>query len=231
MHAAALPDVFQPADAPWMAPIDIVRLMESAGPLFVVALWDDAFAGYARAEVRDRAATTLLRPTRVVHVAEMAVVPTHRRRGIGRALLEAIRALARERGATNVSLEVYAFNAEARAFYAREGFRSHRDLLMSSSRFWAQIDGWGAVRRVHPHRAFRAADGLRAVPTRSGPLPRPGTGLQPRVSICPAHRRRARPRHVRAAGDLLRRRKRGPGNPPLLQGGHHAVALAAGIQR
>jgi len=133
VHAAALPNVFQPADVPWMTPDDLAGCMERAGPLFVVALDDDALAGDARAEFRERAATSLLRATRVVHVVEMAVVPVHRRRGVGRALLDAIRALARERGAANVTLEVFAFNAAARAFYAREGFQPLRDLLVTSS--------------------------------------------------------------------------------------------------
>ena len=131
MHAAALPEVFQRADAPALAPADIAREIERAGPLFLVARRDGDFAGYARAELQDEPATALKRASRLLHVHEMAVRPEHRGHGVGRALLGAMRAVAVERGARGVTLEVYAFNAEARAFYAREGFAPLRERLVA----------------------------------------------------------------------------------------------------
>jgi ribosomal protein S18 acetylase RimI-like enzyme len=130
-HAAALPDVFQPADAPPVGPADVVHLIAAAGPLFLVAHRDGAFAGYARAELQDEPATAFKRASRVVHVHEMGVAPAHRRHGVGRALLDAVRAAARARAARGVSLDVYAFNAGARAFYAREGFVGLRERLVA----------------------------------------------------------------------------------------------------
>lgn len=130
-HAAALPHVFQPPAPPPLGPADVVQLIAAAGPLFLVAVLDGAFAGYARAELRDQPATAFKRASRVLHVHEMGVVPAHRRHGVGRALLRAARAAARARGAHGVSLDVYAFNAGARAFYAREGFASVREWLVA----------------------------------------------------------------------------------------------------
>ena len=56
-------------------------------------------------------------------IANLAVVPTARRRGVARALLEAIIAEAREAGIARLFLEVRESNAAARALYASRGFK------------------------------------------------------------------------------------------------------------
>ena len=129
MHARALPDVFQPADAAPATPASVATLIERAGPLFQVAVRDGAVAGYARGELQEEAATALKRASRVLYLHEMGVAPEHRQHGVGRALLVAIRAAAVAWGARGVVLDVYAFNAAARAFYAREGFTPLRERL------------------------------------------------------------------------------------------------------
>ena len=53
----------------------------------------------------------------------LAVVSSHQRRGIGRALMRAAMAEAEGRGATRIRLFVAAENTHARELYARLGFR------------------------------------------------------------------------------------------------------------
>jgi ribosomal-protein-alanine N-acetyltransferase len=55
-------------------------------------------------------------------IANLAVVPTARRRGVARALLEAIVAEARESRIVRLFLEVRESNAAARTLYASRGF-------------------------------------------------------------------------------------------------------------
>ena len=57
-----------------------------------------------------------------VHVQNVATDPAHQRRGHARALLSALMAFARERGASSVLLEVRAGNGAALALYAGFGF-------------------------------------------------------------------------------------------------------------
>jgi [ribosomal protein S18]-alanine N-acetyltransferase len=57
-----------------------------------------------------------------VHVLRLVVAPTHRRAGVGRALLEGLIAWAERTGAARVMLEVRAGNAAALALYRRAGF-------------------------------------------------------------------------------------------------------------
>lgn len=54
-------------------------------------------------------------------VEDFAVDPGHRSRGIGKALLEAIRGWARERGATHLELDSADPRTDAHRFYEREG--------------------------------------------------------------------------------------------------------------
>jgi ribosomal protein S18 acetylase RimI-like enzyme len=56
------------------------------------------------------------------HVADLAVTEGARRRGVGRALMEAGEAWARERGLDLVSLDVWSTNDAALAFYRRLGY-------------------------------------------------------------------------------------------------------------
>jgi [ribosomal protein S18]-alanine N-acetyltransferase len=56
-------------------------------------------------------------------IANLAVVPTARRRGVARALLEGIIAEARESRIARLFLEVRESNAAARALYASRGFK------------------------------------------------------------------------------------------------------------
>jgi len=58
----------------------------------------------------------------LVNVHDLAVAPGWRGRGIGRALLAAVAAEARSRGACKVTLEVLEGNAAARRVYERAGF-------------------------------------------------------------------------------------------------------------
>jgi ribosomal protein S18 acetylase RimI-like enzyme len=62
-------------------------------------------------------------------VPYMAVEPSRAGRGIGRALLAEVEALARRRGFSHLSLMVTEDNAPARALYAAAGFATERRML------------------------------------------------------------------------------------------------------
>lgn len=57
-----------------------------------------------------------------LHITAVAVHPKHRRQGLGRRVLEALLAEAREAGAEHATLEVSSVNEAAMALYASLGF-------------------------------------------------------------------------------------------------------------
>ncbi|MGV3662838.1 MAG: GNAT family N-acetyltransferase [Prosthecobacter sp.] len=58
----------------------------------------------------------------LVNISDYFVVPTHRGKGIGRRLIEAVEARARELGCCRLTLEVQENNQHARHVYAAAGF-------------------------------------------------------------------------------------------------------------
>ena len=60
------------------------------------------------------------------YISDLAILATHRRRGIGRALLDRAEVFARERGATTLRVGVRSRNAAARQLYASAGFADDR---------------------------------------------------------------------------------------------------------
>jgi len=108
---AVSPAPAPPPDAPFfkpgLPPADVL-----------VAEVDGALAGY----VALGSATPLASNRHVVHVRGLAVAEAYRGRGVGRALVEATAAAARERGARRVTLRVLASNGPARALYEACGF-------------------------------------------------------------------------------------------------------------
>jgi ribosomal protein S18 acetylase RimI-like enzyme len=65
----------------------------------------------------------LLRDSDTTEIGGMWVYPEHRRRGVGRALLEAAVQWSAKRGASQVTLTVVTSNHEASALYESAGFR------------------------------------------------------------------------------------------------------------
>ena len=131
LHATALPDVFQPGSATVTSAEEMAERIGGDGSTWLVAERDGAVVGYARAEVQAEPATAYKRASAMLHVVTIGVTAAQRSTGAGRALLDALRALAVERGLDGLSLDVYAFNAAARRFYEREGFTTLRERLVA----------------------------------------------------------------------------------------------------
>ncbi len=72
----------------------------------------------------------------LVNIHDLAVLPGHRGKGIGKALLAAVEAEALKRGACKVTLEVLSGNP-ARHLYAREGYGDYQlDPATGHALFW-----------------------------------------------------------------------------------------------
>jgi ribosomal protein S18 acetylase RimI-like enzyme len=89
--------------------------------VFLVTLDGDP-VGFVAAILGERPERDATHGRKVVFVDTIAVKDSVQRRGCGKALIDAAVAMAREAGATSVELEVWDFNAQARAFFAAEGF-------------------------------------------------------------------------------------------------------------
>lgn len=72
----------------------------------------------------------------LINVHDVVVIDSHRGRGIAARLFAEVEAIARERGACKLTLEVLAGNAAARALYEKLGFDDYRlDPALGEARF------------------------------------------------------------------------------------------------
>lgn len=85
--------------------------------------------GYAMLEEIHRPATLFKHGRDALMIDQIAVDPDHRRRGVGRALVEAALVQATRRALGEVMLDHWAFNDEASAFFAALGFMPSRIFL------------------------------------------------------------------------------------------------------
>lgn len=111
-HLAALAEIEKACfHAPWSA--DMLREELGKG-IFLVAEREGAAAGYVGCQtVLDEG-----------YITNVAVSPACRGQGVARALLDALKRRAAEKGLAFITLEVRASNAAAIALYEGAGFRS-----------------------------------------------------------------------------------------------------------
>ena len=110
-------ECFRPQDR--YGPEVILYLTSLRGSVVLVAEEGGEVAGYAAG---------YLEPRWVGHIASVAVRPRFRRRGIGRALVEALERELIAEGARRLRLEVRESNAAARRLYESLGYRVVRRL-------------------------------------------------------------------------------------------------------
>jgi GNAT superfamily N-acetyltransferase len=85
--------------------------------------WWIIWAKYLRPE------TSLTLAYEMVHIHHISVGSDYRRQGVGRALLGAARACGLELGIELLTLDVWSFNEDARAFFQRNGFNPYIERL------------------------------------------------------------------------------------------------------
>jgi len=129
LHAELAPDFFRQPPEPPRSRADLRRQLADSDRLTLVAEERGELCGLAEAKLADTPREPQLQPRRRVYLDELVVGPRWRRRGVGRALLEAVEAWGRGRGASDILLTVWAGNADAEAFYGELGFRPQSHVL------------------------------------------------------------------------------------------------------
>jgi ribosomal protein S18 acetylase RimI-like enzyme len=129
IHAEALPWRFKPPGPESFPPAAAVELLAKPETIVFIATVDLFPAGYAYAEVMRLPETPFRHAYDVVHVHHISVRPQYRRKGVGDALLAAMRSAGNALGIGLLTLDVWTFNDGARAFFRRQGFTSYIERL------------------------------------------------------------------------------------------------------
>ncbi len=89
---------------------------------------DGQIVGMVMVDYIDRPESPYRYAERFAHIAEICVDEKYRRRGVGKRLLNFVKADAKEKGFPRIELDVWAFN-DALAFYEAEGYTVFRRYL------------------------------------------------------------------------------------------------------
>ena len=134
IHADALPWRFKRPGPDTFTPRHAEQLLSRPGHVALLAHVDQTPAGYAVAEILHHPETASHFAHGMVYVHQISVRPAVRRRGVGRALMDAIKAHGQARGISLLALDAWTFNAQALAFFRAYG------LVPYNIRLWNKTD-------------------------------------------------------------------------------------------
>jgi len=134
VHADAYPWLFKAADAGSFTVENATGQLAKEGFIAFVAHDDDEPTGYVIAEERRRPETDRHHARNMMYIHEISVRDQSRRKGVGRALIEAVGDYGRSVGIELLALETWEFNKSAQAFFKSCGLSPFR-LMM-----WNRMD-------------------------------------------------------------------------------------------
>ena len=121
IHAEGRPDLFRPGTKYDRAGLEAI-LADDSRPVFVFDR-DGQVAGYLFGILQQHVGDRLLTDIKTLYIDDLCVDQAARGQHIGRSLYEHALAYARECGCHNVTLNVWALNPDAMAFYRRVGMQ------------------------------------------------------------------------------------------------------------
>jgi len=121
LHVAAKPEVFKPGFPDELRDV-LFEAFQNPNYEIVVAEERGTLLGFAMLQAFYKPESPYRYAQSFLSIHEFGVDEAARRRGVGRALMEFNRALARGRGVSQLRLTVWEFNQEARSFYENVGF-------------------------------------------------------------------------------------------------------------
>lgn len=126
VHHGGRPDLFRGPATKYTEQELRELLKDGRRPVFVWTDENDTVMGYAfcifQRHIGDHVLTDIL----TLYIDDLCVDETARGRHIGTQLYEHVLSFAREKGCYNVTLNVWAFNEDALAFYRKRGLRPQK---------------------------------------------------------------------------------------------------------
>ncbi|WP_087026581.1 GNAT family N-acetyltransferase [Thaumasiovibrio subtropicus] len=107
----------------------LLSALDNPSRLFVVAEVDDEIVGFITATVTQNEAIPFLVKTPICRIGTLVVDEGIRATGVGTRLVAHCTQWAESQGATQIRLEVMAFNKAAQAFYAKLGFTEQSKMM------------------------------------------------------------------------------------------------------
>jgi ribosomal protein S18 acetylase RimI-like enzyme len=128
MHVQAEPGTYREISHETALEVLSPRLTEPNHRLRVAEFGSEV-QGYCSAAIQSSPSIPILQPGEFLYVNEIVVRPASRRSGVARALVADLKEFAREKGVTQIKLDVGYFNSAAKAFFQSQGFDVLREKM------------------------------------------------------------------------------------------------------
>lgn len=128
-HREHLPHLFRLPPGPPRDRDYVLSLISDPTVALCVAEVGAVVLGLVNVQIRETPDIPVFVPHRFASIEDLVVCRSHRRRGIGRALLQTAHEWARAQGVKRIQLTVYEFNQEALDFYQALGYQTLRHAL------------------------------------------------------------------------------------------------------
>ena len=125
IHHNGRPDIFKGPVTKFSAEELEVKLEDAENPIFVYEdpTGEKQILGYAFCETKEVKDHALLQDMRALHIEDLCVDEDARDRHVGEALYQYVKEYAKGHGYTSVTLNVWAFNDNAKHFYEKMGMK------------------------------------------------------------------------------------------------------------
>ena len=121
LHSNGYPALFKPVFAKDHQE-RVLKMMEDPEQDVLVEEENGQLLGFAMVEYIKREETNSIYAVHEAHIVEIGVDETSQGKGIGTALIQAVKDAAKVRGCRSVQLDVWEFNKSALRFYEKLGF-------------------------------------------------------------------------------------------------------------
>ncbi len=128
LHFELRPDLFTAPNKDCIAE-GISALLAKERFQVILAEEDGKPAGYLIYELEKGTKSPLLRARKVIYMHQLSIAPEHRRKGIGKAIIQRVREHARELDVDSIEFDLLSANAMSREFHKSLGFTPVRETM------------------------------------------------------------------------------------------------------
>jgi ribosomal protein S18 acetylase RimI-like enzyme len=129
LHAEALPHLFKPPAGEAFPPDAFADLVANEDNQILIGWVGATPVGYVYAEFVRRPENAFRHALDLCYIQQLSVDRPYHKRGYGEQLIGAVVEFARARGVARIELDVWAFNHNARGFFARQGFAVYNERM------------------------------------------------------------------------------------------------------
>ena len=123
IHASIRPDIFIPGTTKYTVEELTTIINDDQKAVFVAVDEDDQVLGYAFTQLQEQPFSTNMVQFKSLFIDDLCVDSTRRSQGVGRALLDYVKAEAKRLGCYEVTLNVWEGNDSAINFYKKSGLK------------------------------------------------------------------------------------------------------------